>query len=795
MPLASRPNLALKSKQDINPSIDRNTEATAQDFADYNAILEDHANLIDDLSKAYAAATFYGIRGSLALFQAEFPDAVEGYGVIDPGNGNPQIIAQVTNGVWTATTNVAPIQRFNTKLDRPQPGIEDVIYVVKDEKILSLWYDGSYKDFGKDGYNGKSTYQIALDFGFVGTEPQWLVSLVGIDGKSAYEVAVDEGFVGTQADWVVSLGGDIGPEGKSNYQLWLDAGNVGTFQEYQYTLKGEPGPAGEVTAAQLATAKQEAIDAAKVYTDSVIASSNAWQNKYNTISLLLAGQANQTINRFQYVNDATTDTTVNSGWATYELLGAKTGVLADYRKLSEQESLDVVANTYSGFKVYNVETYGAVHNGVTDDTVSIQTAINAAFAAGGGRVYFPQGIYIIGGDLQTSIDGINYNSQIYIPQTNFDDLNRTSIELSGEFQPNLLRSLGISTTLDPNSGVVLRSTIQGSGVEPCVIKNKGAAANYTGISYTSFKAKNISIQITPNGSNKITMGGIDCYHSVIANFEYVTCYPFNINLVNSAIPDVIAVTGISMPKVGTEHINTLSKCTVGGFTKGYIIGEHTSVYDVIAICCVDGFYISPNNHMPVIVKGSTFWCINQITVHPTASGIQKGFFLCQYLAVEWRSAGSWYDTVSIVKDTGNLGFGKVVFDIVEANQTVNNEKFKKIGGINLRCEPISVDISSQIPAASYTLKYIDAFKKNKLNSASDQTVTIPPNSSVSYDIDAEIVIQRLGVGNVEITTGVGVTLNTPAGYSAKIKSQYDAVSLVQTAVNVWSIYGALTTTP
>jgi len=177
MPLASRPNLALKSKQDINPSIDRNTEATAQDFADYNAILEDHANLIDDLSKAYAAATFYGIRGSLALFQAEFSDAVEGYGVIDPGNGNPQIIAEVTNGVWTATANVAPIQRFNTKLDRPQPGIENVIYVVKDEKILSLWYDGGYKDFGKDGYNGKSTYQIALDFGFVGTEPEWLDSL------------------------------------------------------------------------------------------------------------------------------------------------------------------------------------------------------------------------------------------------------------------------------------------------------------------------------------------------------------------------------------------------------------------------------------------------------------------------------------------------------------------------------------------------------------------------------------------------------------------------------------------
>ena len=376
MPLASRPNSALKSKQDINPSIDRNTEATAQDFADYNAILEDHANLIDDLSKAYAAATFYGIRGSLALFQAEFADAVEGYGVIDPGNGNPQIIAEVTNGVWTATANVAPIQRFNTKLDRPQPGIEDVIYVVKDEKILSLWYDGSYKDFGKDGYNGKSTYQIALDFGFVGTETEWLlsmkgtsayqtaldngfsgteaawlISLEGIAGKSAYEVAVAGGFAGTEAAWLISiegLDGEPGPIGKSNYQLWLDAGNVGTFQDYKNTLKGDPGPAGEVSAAQLANAKQEAIDAAKVYTDSVIAASGVWQNIYPTITQLLAGQANQTTSKPQFVLDASIDTTVNAAntWATYILKdnATKTGALTDYRKLSEQESLDVVAS-------------------------------------------------------------------------------------------------------------------------------------------------------------------------------------------------------------------------------------------------------------------------------------------------------------------------------------------------------------------------------------------------------------------------------------------------------------------
>lgn len=210
MALAKRPLAPLKSKQDINPSIDRNTEVVAQDFADYNAILEDHANLIDSLTRANDSGTFYGVRGSLALFQAEFPNAVEGYGVIYVGNGNPEIIATVTNGVWTATTNAAPIQLYATKTARPQPGVGNVIYIVKDEKILSFWYDGSYKDFGRDGYNGKSTYQIALDFGFVGDEPAWLESL----------------------------------QGKDNYQLWLDAGNVGTYADFFEASRGPEGPPG-----------------------------------------------------------------------------------------------------------------------------------------------------------------------------------------------------------------------------------------------------------------------------------------------------------------------------------------------------------------------------------------------------------------------------------------------------------------------------------------------------------------------------------------------------------------------
>jgi len=42
--------------------------------------------------------------------------------------------------------------------------------------------DGKDGADGQDGTNGKSAYEIAVDNGFVGTEPQWLASLKGADG-------------------------------------------------------------------------------------------------------------------------------------------------------------------------------------------------------------------------------------------------------------------------------------------------------------------------------------------------------------------------------------------------------------------------------------------------------------------------------------------------------------------------------------------------------------------------------------------------------------------------------------
>jgi hypothetical protein len=70
--------------------------------------------------------------------------------------------------------------------------------------------------------------------------------------------------------------------------------------------------------------------------------------KYPTITGalgLLANQEDQTANQVQRVIDASGDTTVTTGYAYYEYLGTLDGALTDYRKLSEQESMDLTAFT------------------------------------------------------------------------------------------------------------------------------------------------------------------------------------------------------------------------------------------------------------------------------------------------------------------------------------------------------------------------------------------------------------------------------------------------------------------
>ena len=142
-------------------------------------------------------------------------------------------------------------------------------------------YQQLLHNISEKGKDGKSAYEIAVEYGFVGTETEWLESLKGvdgkdgvngkdgcdgrngvdglpgkdgkngadglsgrdgidgIDGKSAYIIAVEHGFSGTETEWLQSLKGADGKDGitpdMSNYATKAD---IAELQEQIRQISG-----------------------------------------------------------------------------------------------------------------------------------------------------------------------------------------------------------------------------------------------------------------------------------------------------------------------------------------------------------------------------------------------------------------------------------------------------------------------------------------------------------------------------------------------------------------------------
>lgn len=88
------------------------------------------------------------------------------------------------------------------------------------------------------------------------------------------------------------------------------------------------------------------------------------------------------------------------------------GSAGTLRKLTDRSrgvwiDTGVVWHQISG-DIYNVKDFGAIGNGIADDTAAIQAAIDAASASGvGGRVYFPPGVYLVSSTLTISEDFVS----------------------------------------------------------------------------------------------------------------------------------------------------------------------------------------------------------------------------------------------------------------------------------------------------------------------------------------------------------------------------------------------------
>lgn len=98
-------------------------------------------------------------------------------------------------------------------------------------------------------------------------------------------------------------------------------------------------------------------------------------------------------------------------------------------------------------------------------------------------------------------------------------------------------------------------------------------------------------------------------------------------------------------------------------------------------------------------------------------------------------------------------------------------------------------VQQNTQTASYTLVLGDAFLCIEMNSASALNLTVPPNSSVAFQIGTTIEWYQMGAGVLTLVAGAGVTLST--GSSLISRGQRCSGAIRKRATDEWVVMGDL----
>jgi len=91
---------------------------------------------------------------------------------------------------------------------------------------------------------------------------------------------------------------------------------------------------------------------------------------------------------------------------------------------------------------------------------------------------------------------------------------------------------------------------------------------------------------------------------------------------------------------------------------------------------------------------------------------------------------------------------------------------------------------------AYTLAIGDRGQPVTMDNASANTVTIPTNASVAFDVGSVVTVIQIGAGLTTVEGDTGVTVNGTSGGSVDTQGQYSALSLVKVATDTWIALGA-----
>jgi hypothetical protein len=329
----------------------------------------------------------------------------------------------------------------------------------------------------------------------------------------------------------------------------------------------------------------------------------------------------------------------------------------DSRRSTAQAVADLAGAGGAALGWFNVLSYGAAGDGSTDDTAAIQAAINAAGTTGGGVVYFPRGVYIVGGALQ---DTSRANAQLLLPSVNYIATEQISIELRGEQAPPPVFSVIAATPLPDNQSVI-KGTLN-AGIGGSCLGGWGPSGSYDNFTNIYLTMRNLTVRMPSNP----VLTAIDLSHVAAVDLDNIIADVGSYYVAGFAQPTTSNSYGIQLPANNNGATTRLGTVHVGGYYAGYKFGEHSNGQSVNAWGCWRAFeFAAANYHASVFTRLMSVHCAYGIV----GTGAYHALYIDQF-NIEHAASG-WMAPIYDMDDAGNYLTGRINWHTVLAGTGIN----------------------------------------------------------------------------------------------------------------------------
>ena len=324
---------------------------------------------------------------------------------------------------------------------------------------------------------------------------------------------------------------------------------------------------------------------------------------------------------------------------------------------------------------FNVASYGAVADDSTDNTAAFTACLNAIIAAGGGRMYLPDGVY---------------RGRITIPPVSQPIPSWIAIEIVGESEPPPVWGTIGSFPLRQKGTIVKSLASSGAAV---ISVSQSPNALYDAFSAVHVIIRNLDVRTYNNPQ----IGGIDLYYALQCRLDNV--------LINTGVYNVQAsepthgTKGLVTPANNNAALTILRNVMVTGYYTGIVAHEHTDGDNITLGSNLHGIEFATATHASRFGRVCAQRCTNNITMTGTHA------FTIEQLDIEKTGPGqtdannAWQANAFDINDPNNLGIGDIDDWVVIGNVgAVDN--FTRNGGSNIRTRRIgSAATAPTVPSA------------------------------------------------------------------------------------------------